>query len=632
MYQPSEWQICYPQHLTLNYDTFFRYAKDQFSEVTPSSMINIKVFSALKATLLGVASVASFGLLTLSSAHGQTKSDFAERVRTNRKPRLTVVISIDQFREDYLRRLQDLFLSAKTKEGVGGFNYLLENGSSFLNAQYRHIPTATGPGHAVILTGGYPATTGIVGNIWWNPVTHKPVYCVDDDTVKVVGMKEGSKATPMGAKNLRSTTVGDELKLATNGRSKVVTLALKDRAAVLLGGHTQDVSIWYDDWVGRWISSTAYAKNGTLPAWVEEVNALQIPASALGKTWTVSLSSEALKRTILPKIKPAHNPYNLGLAFPHTIGMEKTRANFRAFTLTPYANRFVFETAKRAVTGEKLGQGASPDLLAMNLSTNDYVGHAYGPLSPEATDVAVETDRDLSGFLNFLNKAIPGGLKEVLIVITADHGVLPIVEDLQERNISAGHIPMDNIESAARTALTSRYGEYGWLTKDAQGKKNGIFEEPYLTLNPDAVAAALKDGKALTRTEIEETAANAIASLPNIYACFTRSQIAKGMMPPTLLSEKVANSFHQKVSGDVLVVAEPGFYPDPMTPGPYSAEHGSPWAYDSHVPIIFCGPGINRGVWTEMVSPADIAPTLSLILGIEFPTGCVGKVLSSALK
>ena len=149
------------------------------------------------------ASVASLFALTLGSAHGQTKNDFAERVRTNRKPRLTVVISIDQFREDYLRRLQDLFLSAKTKEGVGGFNYLLENGSSFLNAQYRHIPTATGPGHAVILTGGYPATTGIVGNNWWNPVTRTPVYCVDDDTVKVVGKKEGSKVTPMGAKNLR---------------------------------------------------------------------------------------------------------------------------------------------------------------------------------------------------------------------------------------------------------------------------------------------------------------------------------------------------------------------------------------------------------------------------------------------
>ncbi len=562
----------------------------------------------------------------------QGRDEFASRVLTARKPRLTLVISIDQFRADYLRRLDDLFLPAQTKEGVGGFHYLLEKGSSFLNAQYRHIPTATGPGHAILLTGGVPATDGIVSNNWWNPATHLTVYCVDDNTVKVAGAVEGSKATPMGPKNLRSTTVGDELKLATNGAAKVVTLSLKDRAAILLGGHTQDVSLWFDDNTGRWISSTAYAKSGSLPAWAEAVNTRAMPASFLGKTWSPSLSPEALKRAIVPKIKPENNPYQLGLTFPHTVGSEKNRNNFKAFTLTPWANRFVFETAKQAVSAEKLGAGSAPDLLAINLATNDYIGHAYGPLSPEAAEITVETDKELAGFFNFLNKTIPGGLKEVLIVVTADHGVLPIVEDLQERNIAAGHIPFDTIEGAARTALTAKYGDYGWLSKDAKGKKNGLYEEPYLYLNPEAVAQALKANPSLQRAEIEETAALAVGAVPGIYACYTKSQVSRGALPPGFLGEKVANSFYPKVSGDILVVAEEGFYGDPGTPGPYSAEHGSPWAYDSHVPILISGPGIRHGVWTEAVCPTDIAPTLSVLLGIEFPSGCVGKVLTSALK
>ena len=579
--------------------------------------------------------LSSLLFLTLLQAPGaaQTRETFEERIRTNHKPHLTVVISIDQFRADYLRRLQDLFLPAKTKEGVGGFNYLIQNGSYFLNAQYRHIPTATGPGHAVILSGGNPATTGIVSNVWWNPLTKASVYCVDDDTVKVVGAKPGSKATPMGPKNFRSTTVGDELKLATNGASKVVTVSLKDRAAILLGGHTQDVSLWYDDYTGRWISSTAYAKTGNLPDWAEKLNAEEIPGASLGKTWTSSLSEDALKRTIVPKIAPEHNPYNLGLGFPHKIGTERVRNNYKAFTLTPWANQYVFETAKRAITAEKLGQTANePDLLALNLATNDYVGHAFGPLSPEETDITIETDKELARFLNFLNKTVPGGLSETLIVLTADHGILPIVEDLEERGISAGKIPFDAIEGAARTALNAKYGDYGWISKDAQGKKNGLYEEPYLYLNPVAVATALNGGKAATRAELEETAANAIAAVPGIYACFTRSQITRGALPPGFLGEKVVNSFYPKVSGDVLIIAEPGFYGDPGTPGPYSAEHGSPWSYDSHVPIILSGPGIRRGIWTETVCPTDIAPTLSVLLGIEAPTGCVGKILTSALE
>ncbi|MCW3096326.1 MAG: type phosphodiesterase/nucleotide pyrophosphatase [Chthonomonadaceae bacterium] len=560
--------------------------------------------------------------------------EFAAHVRQFKRPHLTVVISIDQFRADYLRRLADLYLPAQQGSGkVGGFRYLMTQGSYFVDARYNHIPTFTGPGHAVILTGGSPYKTGIVGNDWFDKATHTPVYCVDDPRQKVVGAAAGSTAKPMGPLNLRSTTLGDELKLATGGASKVVTISLKDRAAILLGGHTQDVSLWYDDAGGRWISSTAYCKDGKLPAWVETLNTEAIPDKALGTVWTPSVSPEAFARTIAPNLPPKNEPYGMGRVFPHAIGKEKVKANYRAFTLTPAANAFVFTTAKRAVTAERLGQhGETPDLLALNLATNDYAGHAFGPYSPEALDVSVQTDHQIADFLNFLQTTVPGGLKEVVFVITADHGVAPIVENLQERDISAGRVLESSVADAVQKALVGAFGAGEWIGKGADGKPVGGYTEPYVYLNDTAIDQALASGKATSRAQVEETAARSVAALPGIYACYTRSQIMEGRLPQNDITRRVVNGFYPKVSGDIFVVSEGMYYTDPGTPGPYITTHGSPYAYDTHVPILIAGPGIRAGVWPDPVSPADIAPTLAALLGVELPSACDGTILKSALR
>ena len=589
---------------------------------------------------LGYRATLVTALLCVASIHvanSQTSpTGFGKNVIEGRRPHLTVVVSIDQFRGDYLRRLNDLLLPANRGGKVGGFRYLMTAGSYFAEAHYPHFPLYTGPGHAMILTGGSPYKHGIISNSWRDRATGYEVYCVDDARQKVVGAEAGSGAKPMGPLNLKSTTVGDELKLATNGASKVVTLALKDRAAILLGGHAQDVSLWFDQANGNWISSTAYCKEGKLPDWVAKLNAERIPEKTAGTVWEISpsLLPTGIERALTSTLPPNANPSGIGPVFPHKIppiaDQSKRSELYRAFTLTPDANAYVFESAKRAVLSEKLGQhGATPDLLALNLSTNDYVGHAFGPYSQESLDLTVRTDAFLSEFLNFLSTTIPGGLKEVLFVVTADHGVAPVPETLTAKNISAGRLLESELEAAVKTALTKKFGAEIWGGNESKRKLAGVFTEPCFYLNEILVKEIIASGKA-TRAQIEEAAANAIFEIPNIYACYTRTQILEGRLPKTDIASHIYNGFHPKLSGDVVVLTDPLYFFD--SPGGTGTTHGTPYSYDTHVPILISGFGIRPGVWADPVSVADIAPTLSLILGIEAPSASDGVPLKAALQ
>lgn len=572
-------------------------------------------------------------LLLPTPAVRAQNGDFAAAVREHRRPRLVVVISIDQFRADYLRRLTDLYLPPMNGKTVGGFRYLMTRGAYFVDARYGHFPLYTGPGHAVILTGGYPYKTGIVGNDWWSKTASAPVYCVDDARQKVVGAAAGSTAKPMGPLNLHSSTVGDELKLASGGESKVITISLKDRAAILLGGHAQDASVWFDTAGGRWISSTAFCKTGKLPTWADAINAQAIPDKSLGATWNLSVPLAALSgRGFQPDLGPNQNPGGLGLRFPHHVGAEKNKANYGAFTLTPAANDYVFATAEAAVSAEKLGQrGDSPDLLALNLATNDYVGHAFGPYSPEALDVAVQTDRALSGFLNYLQRTVPGGLSQVAFAVTADHGVAPNPEDSVDRNLFAGRVPEAGVTKAMSDALSAQFGADTWLAQGADGKPSGLVDGVYLYLSEDAVTRALQSGKATSRAQIEDTAAAAVATVSGIYACYTRHQIMTGALPRTELASHIGNGFDPAVAGDLVVIISP-FYEGGTLGVSSGTTHGTPYIYDTHVPLLLTGFGVTPGVYSDPVSIADLAPTLCSLLGIEYPSGCDGVLLRQALK
>jgi hypothetical protein len=349
-----------------------------------------------------------------------------------------------------------------------------------------------------------------------------------------------------------------------------------------------------------------------------------IPDRSLGTTWTASVPAAALTRTIVPRLP--HAPENgFGAAFPHAVGKEKNSTNYGLFTLLPEANAFVFETARRAVRAEGLGQDEVPDLLGINLSTNDYVGHAFGPFSPEVLDLTVRTDRYLAEFLQFLDAAVPGGLNSVLIVLTSDHGVTGVPEDLLARGIPAGRVAAADIERTAQTALESAFGGGPWT-----GKGIGPFMDPHLYLNPTAVEQALASGKAKSRAQIEDVAAQAVAAMPGVHEAFAHSQVERGQLPDTEVARWVARGFHQQLSGDVLVVMEPGYFAYGTHPA--AASHGSAFSSDTQVPVLLAGPGIRKGAWTKRVTPADIAPTLSLLLGIAVPNGNDGVLLTPALE
>ncbi|HSI72393.1 MAG TPA: alkaline phosphatase family protein [Fimbriimonas sp.] len=520
------------------------------------------------------------------------------------RPRLVVVISIDQFRADYLERFAPHYLPARSAGTVGGFNYLKHQGANFTDAHYDQVPTATGPGHATILTGSIPALHGIVGNDWYDRKTGKGVYCVEDASSTTVG----GPSKPMSPRNLLVTTVGDELKMATNGKAKVVSVAFKDRASILLAGHAPDAAIWFDTLNGDWVTSSFYANS--LPAWVKQINDLNVPDAGLNQTWKPLLpgGAYALTRRAPFESQTPSNP-----VFAHSLNGDNPKSKYGNWTTSPQGQQYVFDTVKAAIKAESLGKDEISDLLTINLSTNDYVGHAYGPNSPEVMDISVATDRMLSDLFTALEKSI--GLSNILIAVTADHGVVPIPEEAQKiYRLPALRLDRALVIDSINESLEASYGKGQWVLS---------FGAPHLYLNR-ALASSVK----ADFSEVARTAADAAMSVPGIASAFTSEQIREGRLPSWPWAKLVANGFFQGRAGDVYVLESPGTY----FGGGTGTGHGSAWAYDTHVPILLSGFGVKAGVYSERVSVTDLAPTLTKLLGIEQPNGNVGRVLTPAMK
>lgn len=503
-----------------------------------------------------------------------------------------------------MARFAENYLPPRRGQTVGGFRFLTETGANYVNCHYMHVPTATGPGHSVILTGSVPALNGIAGNDWYDRTIPDPakrkVYCVYDPAVETVG----GTSRPMSPRNLKVTTVGDELKMATNGRAKVVGIAFKDRAAILMAGHAADTVIWYEDRVKGWVTSTHYAPTKNLPAWVGKLNGEKLPVALEEETWTPSLPESAYRMT---RRAPFVRNVPESPIFSHPVK--------GIFTASPQGQGYVFETVQRALDAEGLGKDDVPDILAINLSTNDYIGHAYGPNSPEVMDISVRTDRLLSELFNALNKKVSGGLARTIIVVTADHGVVPIVEEVRDvyKMSSVRRGMSGEVQARVDEALSKRYGPGKWAV---------AFEEPNLYLDRNLLAS-----RGAILSEAQDLAAEAARSVEGVHYAFSATKVLEGRLPAWPWTKKIANGFHPKLSGDVLVFESPGSYWSEGT----GTGHGSPWAYDTHVPMLVRGSGIRPGMHADTVSVSDLAPTLCVLLGIEQPSGCVGKPLSGAL-
>jgi predicted AlkP superfamily pyrophosphatase or phosphodiesterase len=518
-----------------------------------------------------------------------------------RRPRLVVVIVVDQLRPDYLQRFRTHFRNS-------GFNLLLRRGASFSEARHLHAATLTCPGHATVLTGSHADMNGIISNVWYDEATDRSVNCAADTSVTLIGAETEGRSP----RNLIGSTVGDELKLATSGRGKVVTIAGKDRSAIMLGGHRADGVYWMEDTL--FVSSTYYMKE--LPGWARQFNASGVVTAYAGKSWDRLLPRAAYSALGPDDADGEEGDINSSRTFPHRLGESYSEKFVSAFEASPYQNEGIADFAMQAVAEEQLGLDEIPDLLALGFSANDLIGHVYGPDSHEVMDVTVRTDRLLQRFFGFLDRRV--GLQNVIIVLTADHGVAPLPERVNRLNSEAEATRLDPaiLVTAAETALRSRFGDLAggsWIARLAQ---------PWVYLN---VRRLEQRGHSVQ--EAERVAQAAIKRIPEVSLALTATQLRQPRNDA--VPSAAAFSFYPARSGNIFYELNPYVVPGSARAG---TTHGSPWSYDAHIPLLWFGAGIAQGKRYGAASSVDIAPTLSALLGVPKPSGSKGRVLTEILR
>lgn len=488
----------------------------------------------------------------------------AQQSTAPRKPKLVLAIVLDQFRYDYLTRFR--------AEYTTGLNRLLTRGAVFTNANYEHFYTVTAPGHATFLSGAFPSVSGIIGNEWFEPASGKRVTSVSDDALKLLGGTTESGSSP---RRMLVNTVGDELKIASNGKSRVFSVSLKDRSAILPVGLMADGAFWVEAKTGNIVSSSYYFAD--LPPWVKDLNKSKPADRYSGIEWV------------------GHKLLNAG-----------QEAYYTNLPYTPFSNELIELMAERVIMSEKLGEGPATDLLAVSFSGNDYVGHRYGPDSPEAHDTSLRTDKLLDKFFRFLDTRI--GMQNVLVVLTADHGVAPVAELSIQRKIGGGRMPPRIVQDTVQAKLDERFGKAKWIL-DANAEF--IFFDRNLIRQ-----------RKLESAEVERVAADAARSVPHVARVYTREQLLASRAMGDAIGRRVMNSFHPVRGSDLVIVLDPYW----MYSGT-GTTHGSAYSYDTHVPIIFMGQGIRPGKYNGRAAPNDIAPTLATMLEVEIPSGSAGRVL-----
>jgi hypothetical protein len=498
----------------------------------------------------------------------------AQPSAVQKPPRLVVVLVIDQFRYDYLTRFRSQY--------TGGLNALWNNGAVFTNAYLQHFPAVTAVGHAAILTGATPSLSGIVNNNWYDLESGRSVASVFDPKTKLLGAPKGDGASPV---RLMVSTVGDELKMAGKGPSKVIGISLKDRAAILTAGHMADGAYWFDSDSGNFISSTFYFPD--LPAWVKQFNQARSVDQRTGAQWKTA-GGKVLR------------------SLPASPGSQY----YDALERSPFGTELLISFAQRAIEAEKLGSDDAPDILCLSLSSTDLVGHAVGPDSPEIQELNLHTDRALGQFFQYLTKFLPPG--SFLVVLTADHGVAPLPEVQAKRRMPGGRMSESALRRTVEAALSARFGVGRWVDYASFG---GFW------LNRSTIA-----GKSLSQAEVEDCAARALAAVPHIFRVYTATQLVNGRLIQDSVGLRVANGFYSGRSADVISVLEPYYIY-----GENEASHGSAYSYDNHLPLIFMGARIKPGKYDQNVAINDIAPTLATLLEVETPSGSAGRVLQEML-
>jgi predicted AlkP superfamily pyrophosphatase or phosphodiesterase len=517
------------------------------------------------------------------------------------KPKLVVGIVVDQMRYDYLYRYYDKF-------GSGGFRRMMEGGFNARNNHYHYAATYTGPGHAAIYTGSAPALNGIVGNDFYERNIGRLMYCVEDTTVSTVG--NTGIAGKMSPRNLLVTTIGDQLKLATDGRAKVIGIALKDRGAILPAGHAANAAYWFDSKDGNFISSTFYQNE--LPKWVQEFNARKLPDQFISQKWEPTLAMNQYTESTVDD-----EPYETVMAgetksvFPHTFAIQAGGSKYEPLRTSPYGDQITKEFALAALKGEQLGKRGVTDMLCVSFSSPDYVGHAFGTHAIETEDQYIRLDQQLAELLNQLDATVGKG--QWVAFLSADHGVVDAPGYLQLNRIPAGVRGYGEIGDAIKSTLEKAYGPGQWMLS---------YFNQQVYLNHALMTEkkiAMQDVYELLRTVLLKQ--KAVVNVVNLHNLGAEAL-------PTLQENLFRNVYHPNRSGDFYVMQQPGW----LEGRNKGTTHGTTYAYDTHVPFLLYGWGIKPGQTFRRTHIHDIAPTITALLGILEPSGCIGDPLEEAIK
>lgn len=531
---------------------------------------------------------------------------------TPTKPKLVVGIVVDQMRFDYLYKFRD-------KYDEGGFNRIMREGFNFKNTQFNYTPTVTAAGHASIYTGTTPANHGIISNSWYDRKEKQVVSNVSDPSVTIVG-SQIPDTIGLSPKNMLTTTLGDQLRLGTNFQSKVFSVSLKDRGAILPGGHTANAAFWHD-WQtspGYFVSSSYYMDQ--LPNWVAEFNTKNKCDAYLDTSWetlypivkyTESTRDDTnYERIIGGKPRPT---------FPYDFKELRERfreigAEYQLIWASPAGNILLTEFAMEVIKNEELGRDSIPDLISISYSTPDVIGHTFGPNSVEMEDIYLRLDRNIATLLKYLDQSV--GENNYVLFLTSDHGVMPVPSYLKDQKLPSGIAAVNILKTVLGNYLKREYGHADLIES---------FSNEQVYFNRQLV-----EEHKINMEEMQLKAANYLMRQPGVHRALTRAQLLGDHYTDGTASY-VQKGFNPGRSGDVVIAFKPGYIQD-LTPGMTvekmkGTTHGSNYAYDTHVPMLWMGANIPIGESIRKVSVTDIAPSLAMFLNLQLPNGSTGDPL-----
>ena len=539
-----------------------------------------------------------FLLLSIFSCN--TSLEVSSHKVSNNKPKLVVGVVVDQMRFEYLNRF-------KNKYSSQGFLRLMNEGYSCNNHHFNYIPTVTGPGHASIFSGATPSVHGIVGNDWYDKAKGRTVYCTTDSRYIPVGA--AAKYGKVAPTNLKVTTVADQNRIFTQMRGKTIGVSIKDRGAVFPAGHTANGAYWFEGLnEGKWMTSSYYMD--ALPKWVVDFNAPS-NISKYVKTWNTLYDINLYQES-----GPDNSNYEKGFngkanpVFPYNLkDLKGLNGGFDIIKTSPFGNTMITDFALSAIEAEGLGADEFTDFLTVSYSSTDYVGHNFGLSSVELQDTYLRLDLEIERLLNYLDENVGEG--NYTLFLTADHGAAEVPTFLRDINVPGANISKDDF-SPLFDAMTAKYGVPD-LIKSISNNQLFLNQELIISLQ-------------LTLEEVQRFVVNEIITYPFVSKAYTATTMQSSYFEsglPMLLQ----NGYNQKLSGDVLFTLQPGV----IVYGPKGTTHGSGYTYDTHVPLLFYGNGIQQGRSYESTSVTDIAPTISALLGISFPSGATGTVIEKVI-